>query len=138
MAFSHEKLIVYQKSLEFNKSAFTLLKRKNIRGDLKDQFSRASHSIALNIAERNDKSSNKDRANYLKLAQGSATECAGCLDLMVTEEMITQTEAMKEKVILEEIVRILVTMTKNLGGYDVREEPLGYGDPIPVGDKNKD
>jgi four helix bundle protein len=127
MAFSHEKLIVYQKSLEFNRSAYGLIKKQNIKGDLKDQISRASHSIALNIAEGNGKFSKNDRANFLDRSQGSATECAATLDLLVTEDKITQAEANSEKAILEEIVRILVKMTQNLRTKRVNEDPSEYG-----------
>lgn len=95
MAFSHEKLIVYQKSLVFNKVAQSLINKHGIKGDLKDQLTRAAHSITLNIAEGNGKFSKKDRANFLQRSQGSALECAATIDLMVTEEKI---EPVKEKV----------------------------------------
>ena len=127
MAFSHEKLIVYQKSLEFNRSAYQLIKNKKIKGDLRDQLSRASHSIVLNIAEGNGKRSKKDRAHFLNRAQGSGTECAGCLDLMVTEDKISKIEAEEEKEILEEIVRMLSRMSDNLTSHAVREEGVDYG-----------
>ena len=96
MAFSHEKLIVYQKNLQFNRSAYKLIKKKKIKGDLRDQLSRDSHSIALNITEGNGKRSNKGRAYFLNRTPGSATECAVYLDLMVTEEKITKAETGKE------------------------------------------
>ena len=127
MAFDHEKLIVYQKSLDFNRAAFKLIERNEIKGDLRDQLSRASHSIALNITEGNGKRSKKDRAYFLNRAHGSGTECAGCLDLMVTEDKITTAEAEKEKRILEEIVRILSRMSDNLTSGAVREEGAEYG-----------
>ena len=127
MAFSHEKLIVYQKSIKFNRSTYKLIKKRKIKGDLRDQVSRASHNIALNIAEGNGKFYNRDRANFLRRASGSATERAGCLDLMVTEDKISNEEAIREKVILEEIVRILTRMSKNLTSGAVKEEGEGYG-----------
>jgi len=128
MAFNHEKLIVYQKSLDFNRAAHKLIVRKEIKGDLRDQLSRASHSIALNIAEGNGKRSKKDRAYFLNRAHSSGTECAGCLGLMVTEDKITKDEAEKEKEILEEIVRMLSRMSDNLNGdVVVQEEGVVYG-----------
>lgn len=127
MAFDHEKLIVYQKSLDFNRAAYQLITHKKIKGDLRDQLSRASHSIALNIAEGNGKRSKKDRAYFLNRAHGSGTESAGCLDLMVTEDKILRSEAEKEKEILEEIVRMLSRMSDNLTSGAVREDTAEYG-----------
>lgn len=127
MAFDHEKLIVYQKSLMFNRAAFKLIKKKKIKGDLRNQLSRASHSIALNIAEGNGKRSKKDRAYFMNRAHGSGTECAGCLDLMVTEDKISKAEAEKEKEILEEIVRMLSRLSDNLTSGAVDEEGTDYG-----------
>ncbi len=51
MAFSHEKLIVYQKSPNFTKAAYALIGSKNIKGDLKGQLSRAAHGITLKKVE---------------------------------------------------------------------------------------
>ncbi|MDA1068158.1 MAG: four helix bundle protein [Verrucomicrobia bacterium] len=130
MAFSHEKLIVYQKSLQFNGSAYTLITEKKIKGNLIDQLSRASQSMALNIAEGNGKFSKSDRANFFQRSQGSATECAACLDLLVTENRISQEQADFEKEILEKIVRILVKMTENLRNDSVNEGTGFYGSDL--------
>lgn len=127
MQFSHEKLTVYQKSLQFNGAIHSLIKSFNITGDLKSQLNRAAHSIVLNIAEGNGKFSKKDRSNYLQRSQGSALECAACLDLLRVEEFITEERAKDEKMILVEVVNMLVRMIANLDTLEMHEDPAKYG-----------
>ena len=61
MCFDHEKLTVYQKSIEFAAFVATLLPRlQRLFGKIRDQLLRSSQSIALNIAEGNGKRSPAD------------------------------------------------------------------------------
>jgi four helix bundle protein len=49
---------------------------------LKEQLSRASSSIALNLAEGSARATMKDRRRYYNIAMGSVRECQTILDLM--------------------------------------------------------
>ncbi|MCX6103021.1 MAG: four helix bundle protein [Proteobacteria bacterium] len=53
-----------------------------------DQFRRASQSIALNIAEGSSRTSGKDKINFLRIAEGSAFECAAISDLAKEFELM--------------------------------------------------
>src|SRR5687768_5978776 len=57
--FDHEKLQVYQDSLAFISWLEVLL--QNVPKSARDQFNRASTSIALNLAEGNGKFTSPDR-----------------------------------------------------------------------------
>jgi four helix bundle protein len=82
MAFTFEKLIVYQKSVDFA-DQITYLTEKFPRGYyfLVDQLNRASLSIAANIAEGNGRLTKADRRNFFTIARGSVQECAPLLEV---------------------------------------------------------
>ncbi len=83
MAFHHEKLIVYQRALEFAGWSQTLIDNTKKKIAARDHLERAADSVALNIAEGNGKFSQKDRARFFQIAHGSALESAACLDIFV-------------------------------------------------------
>src|SRR5438132_782993 len=105
MPFHHEKLIVYQRALEFAAWSQELIESLTKKTSARDHLERSGDSIALNIAEGNGKFSKKDRARYFQIAHGSALECAGCLDLLVARRACSADAIIKGKVTLEEIVK---------------------------------
>ncbi|MEM7699698.1 MAG: four helix bundle protein [Verrucomicrobiota bacterium] len=76
-------------------------------GPVLDQLERASSSVTLNIAEGNGRRSSRQRAKFFDDARGSATECAGCLDILVAKNVITVSEAIAGKALLIRCVSIL-------------------------------
>ena len=76
MAFAFEKLIVYQKSVDFA-DQICLRSESFPRGYgfLADQINRASLSISANIAEGNGRFTAPDRRNFFGIARGSLQEC---------------------------------------------------------------
>jgi four helix bundle protein len=126
MAFHHEKLIVYQRALEFAGWSQTLIESIKKKTTTRDHLERAGDSIALNIAEGNGKFSPKDRARFFQIAHGSALECAACLDLVVVRRCCGQDAVVNGKLILEEIVRILFKMLDQLG-CRIAEDAPHYG-----------
>ena len=110
--FDHEKLKVYQKSLEFSGWVTDNIREIQIKNSIIDQLDRASSSIALNIAEGNGKFTGRDRCRYLDIARGSALECSSCLDIMVVKRMIEKSVQVQGKNILKEIVSMLVGLIK--------------------------
>jgi len=118
--FSHEKLEVYQLALSFVGWLADLLPElkanKEARiGEVVDQIDRASTSIVLNLAEGNGRRTTKQRARFFDDARGSATECAGCLDLMVAKRLVSAERVEEGKTIL---VRVVSMLTKLVDRYD--------------------
>jgi four helix bundle protein len=68
-----EDLIVWQKSIEISLTIYKLF-AGNLDWGFKNQIQRASVSIANNIAEGFDRSSDKEFKRFLFIALGSASE----------------------------------------------------------------
>ncbi|MFA5805951.1 MAG: four helix bundle protein [Melioribacteraceae bacterium] len=109
----HEKLKVYQKSIEFISWVHDLFSAIKSRNSIIDQFERASDSIALNIAEGNGKYSGKDRCRYFDIAKGSSLESAACLDVMYTKELISKETLVEGKTQLKEIISMIMGLIKS-------------------------
>ena len=81
MQLDHERLDVYELALEFLVLANGIIEGlPRGRSHLADQFTRASLSIVLNLAEGAGKHSKLDKRRYYVTARGSATESAALLD----------------------------------------------------------
>ncbi len=84
MSFPFENLEVYKRSLTF------IEKTENICSSLKDkssfsirdQMTRASLSISLNIAEGNGRWHKKDRIHFLHIARGSVFEIVPIIQVL--------------------------------------------------------
>jgi len=119
MAFGHEKLDVYQLSIEY--VAWVFIQANNLRGvhrHARDQWLRASQSIPLNIAEGNGKPANADRRRFFEIARGSAFECAAIQDVLRVGEALVEKEHQERKNHLDRISAML----SKLGGrgYSVK------------------
>ncbi len=123
--FSHEKLIVYKRSLDFVEFVEKILSRMKDRLNVYDQIDKSSTSIPLNIAEGTGKFSVKDKNKYYDIARGSATESAACLDVMFKRNRITEEENIEGKEILYDIVSMLVGLVRS-NSERVYEEGEGY------------
>ena len=78
---SHEKLDVYQKSIQFLALSAQIagsLPRGN--GELVDQLKRAALSVPLNIAEASGRTGSADNAKHFAIARGSALESGAIVD----------------------------------------------------------
>ena len=71
-----KKLVVWQKSKDLAVDIYKLTSTGNIAKDysLVDQMRRAAVSIPSNIAEGNDRGTNKESVRYLYIAKGSLAE----------------------------------------------------------------
>ena len=82
MDLDHERLDVYHLALDFLVLASEVIEGlPRGRSHLSDQFSRASLSIVLNLAEGAGKHSKPDKRRYYLTARGSATGSAALLDV---------------------------------------------------------
>lgn len=78
---SHEKLEVYQKSIQFlTLSAQVVANTPRGYAELCDQLKRAALSVPLNIAEASGRTGSLDNAKHFTIARGSALECGAILD----------------------------------------------------------
>ena len=89
--FDFENLDVYQKAKELNKEILYFLKEnKQIDIYIRDQQKRASISVVINIAEGSGRFSKADKKHFYTISRGSIYECVSLLDIILTENKITQ------------------------------------------------
>ena len=124
--FDHEKLVAYQRSIQFVAWATDLLETVPAKLSVSDQLDRASTSIALNIAEGNGKYTRPDRCRYFEIARGSALESAACLDVLVAKGKCAADQVHEGKALLREIASMLIGLIKSLSPDRLGEEPLQY------------
>ena len=79
MAFNHENLNVYRRTLPFNAKVSQWVGHWDTRHAIADQLSRAAGSILENIAMASAAFSAM-KLRSLDYAIGSSLECAACLD----------------------------------------------------------
>ncbi|HQR06739.1 MAG TPA: four helix bundle protein [Gemmatales bacterium] len=115
MAFTFEKLIVYQKAIDFA-DRICQLSASFPRGYsfLVDQLYRAALSIAANLAEGNGRFTKPDRKNFFGIARGSAQECVPLLELARRRQLIPDEVHAGLKDRLEEIARMLSGLINGL------------------------
>jgi four helix bundle protein len=108
MAFLFEKLLVYQKAVNFADLICTRTEAfPRGYGFLVDQLNRAALSIAANIAEGNGRFTKPDRRNFFGIARGSAQECVPLLELARRRGLLDDETHAMLKSHLEEIARML-------------------------------
>jgi four helix bundle protein len=115
VAFAFEKLLVYQKAVDFADSVCTATENfPRGYGFLVDQLNRASLSIAANIAEGNGRFTKADRKNFFGIARGSVQECVPLLELASRRKLMNDSEHVELKSRLEEISRMLSGLIEGL------------------------
>src|SRR5580704_12585317 len=120
MAFAFEKLLVYQKAITFADPICTITRAlPSGYFFLGDQLSRASLSIAANIAEGNGRFTKPDRRNFFGIARGSVQECVPLLELAMRRGLLTSDQQCSMKSQLEEIARMLSGLIKGLENREV-------------------
>jgi four helix bundle protein len=108
MSFHFEKLLVYQKSVDFSDSVCQYTEKfQRGYGFLVDQLNRAALSIAANIAEGNGRFTQADRKNFFFIARGSLQECVPLLELARRREQISEEVHQELRNQLEEIGKML-------------------------------
>ena len=125
-SFDHERLIAYQRSIQFVGWASELLESIPSKLSVCDQLDRASTSVPLNIAEGNGKYTGPDRCRYFDNARGSALECAACLDVLVAKGKGNPDQIAAGKALLYEAVCLLVGLVRSISPERLREEPTSY------------
>ena len=123
--FGHEKLKVYQKGMDFATSRRELLGKLSRRVSACDLLDRAAESILVNIAHASSSWSPKERIVGLGNANGSAIECAACMDVLVAKGLLAASAVFPSKCLLAEIVNMLIAMRKTTANR-VHEDRAPY------------
>ena len=120
MEFLFKKLVVWQKSMEFTKSVYELIRKFPVeeRYALADQLRRASASVPSNIAEGNGRTGNRDYAHFLSIARGSLYETITQLELAKELGYIEDYDDVA--LIAEEVSRMLTSMLRKYGIIDTK------------------
>jgi four helix bundle protein len=115
MSFTFEKLIVYQKAVDFADAiwSYTATFPRGC-GPLVDQLNRAALSIAANLAEGNGRFTKRDRRNFFGIARGSVQECVPLLEVARRRGLLSDTEHVAAFARLEEIARMLSGLIRGL------------------------
>ena len=113
MLLDHERLDVYHLALEFLVFANGVIEALP-RGlsHLADQFTRASTSIVLNLAEGAGKHSKPDKRRYYLTARGSATESAALLDVCFRLDVLDEAGHKAGKEMLVRVVSMLIKLAQ--------------------------
>ncbi len=123
--FGQEKLIVYQKAMNFIALKNSLIGAITRPVAAYDHLTRGAESVVVNIAYAHASWSPKKRLVYLGYANGSALECAACLDVLVAKKLLNVEKAQSGKNLLAEVVSMLIAMHKATGNR-VSEEHAVY------------
>jgi len=114
MVLDHERLDVYHLGLDFLVFANDVIEKlPRGRSHLADQFTRASTSIVLNLAEGAGKVSKADKRRYYLSARGSATESAALLDISLKLKLLEEAGHQTGKAMLVRIVSMLIKLAQS-------------------------
>jgi four helix bundle protein len=113
MTFIFENLDVYKKAIDFADEIYELTKDFQ-KGNyyLADQLNRAALSISANIAEGNGRYHKADRANFFRIARGSAFECIPLLEMSRRKKLINADTHKLLRLNLENIGKMLSGLIK--------------------------
>ena len=114
-----EDLLVWQKSIEISLTIYKLF-AVNLDWGFKNQIQRASVSIANNIAEGFDRSSDKEFKRFLFIALGSASEVRSMNYLAFKLNYITTEEYNECNNQLIEISKMLNGLSRSLNRIEVK------------------
>ena len=113
---SYQELIVWQKAMEVAQKIYLIVKKlpKEEMFALSDQMRRAAVSIPSNIAEGQERNSQKEFVQFLKIAQGSRAELETQLLICVQVKYLTEQEIQSAMNMLLEIRKMINAMTRQL------------------------
>jgi four helix bundle protein len=113
MAFDHDRLDVYKRTLELLDHVDRILEQMPPgRAHLKDQLDRAATSILLNIAEGAGEFSPADKQRFYRMARRSGTESAAVLDIIERRGHAPPDLLEPARELLERIVSMLIRMCR--------------------------
>jgi|ERR1043166_8622775 four helix bundle protein len=110
------KLTVYQRSLQFTKTARRVASDfpRNEQFVLTAQFKRAADSIPLNISEGAGNNSVREFSRFLTYSIRSGYECLGCLDIALINSYISSDQHASLDTEIHEIIAMLVGLQNSM------------------------
>ena len=111
----YRELAVWQKALEAAKEVYrlaSLLPREETYG-MRSQITRAAASVPANIAEGWTRESEKEKAQFLAIAQGSLAETETFLTLCEEIGWFPRRETVLLRSLLTEVGKMLTTLRRN-------------------------
>ena len=117
MAFKFEKLIAWQKSLDFTLDVHELTRKfpSEEKYILTAQIKRVADSINLNIAEGSTGQTNKQFSTFLGYSIRSAIEVVSCLFIAEKRGLIDQKEFKEMYDKAEEVIKITQGLRNSIG-----------------------
>lgn len=114
---NYQKLIVWQKAMALTIDVYKLIRKlpKEEMYALADQMRRAVVSIPSNIAEGCGRYNQNEKAFFLRVARGSATELETQLLICKNLGYLSDEDVQKSIAVLNEIVKMLHSLDKT--GY---------------------
>lgn len=113
-----EDIQVWQKAREVTRMIYEATANGSFAKDfgLRNQIQRASVSIMANIAEGFGRRSDKEFANFLNMAHGSASEAQSHLYVALDLHYIDRTYFQTISALLDEISRMTLALAQRLRG----------------------
>lgn len=110
----YRELIVWQKAMELAREVYRLVPRlpKEETYGMRSQITRAAVSIPANIAEGWTRESDKEKAQFLAIAQGSLAEAETLLTLCEQIGWFPASETNLLRNLLDEVSRMLTTLRR--------------------------
>lgn len=111
----YRELIVWEKAMEAAREIYRLapkLPREETYG-MRSQITRAMVSVPANIAEGWTRESEREKAQFLAIAQGSLAEAETLLTLCEQVGWFPESETRKLRGLMDEVSRMLTTMRRN-------------------------
>ena len=104
-----EKLIVWQKSIEFAAKCVQISNRlpRKYQYSFVDQLVRSALSISSNIAEGSGRGTKRDQANFYAIAKGSLYESVNILKLLEKIKVVESNKLKNIYIDAEEIAKML-------------------------------
>ena len=113
---SYQGLLVWQKAMELTAAIYTLMKKlpKEELFSLSDQMRRAAVSIPSNIAEGQDRNTDKEFAQFSTVARDSKAELETQLLICVKVGYLNETEISDAMNLSTETGKMLTSLINNL------------------------
>jgi four helix bundle protein len=113
---SHRDLIVWQKAMDLSVTVYDLASQfpASELYRMVGQITRAAVSVPANIAEGRARSTRKDYANFLAIAQGSLAETETYVLLAVRLGFTNESAAQPSLALIDEVGRMLTSLRKRM------------------------
>lgn len=116
MPFPFEKLMAYQKAVQWYRDIDTLLKENGnqISYGFSNQLRRAALSISLNLAEGNGRWHVGDKKQFFWVARGSAFECVPLLAILNTDGRLDEARHAELYAKIEELAKMITGLIQSV------------------------